>query len=355
MNRRQPIRGRARGGQVAPVSKQRPVRPPPVRVTRAGEWTVVTHRELFAALQPGGPRTVAVSATNFEMFPWLATMAPMFESYCVRELRVEYETMQATTVPGAIYMAFDYDPSDPGSRSKTEIMGSQGAVRMPIWQPGTIRFDPSRMRNRTLYTRGDEANARFDTAASFNYLVETGANDPGELYVCYTIAFKTPQLVRTTQPNYCLLRPTNDDLVLPASGADWFANSSFLGNKIEAHQTDNGFNLQSVVSGTYELILGGSEDVGFTNWAQMIGANGVYIDSTFVTASSSANKNARYLVWFPERGRPITTDVGNQPALQFRAGSGTVTAFVLALNLLSRYKSFPGTDTRYRMFAASPS
>jgi hypothetical protein len=148
----------------------------------------------------------AINPGNESMFPWLTEIAQRFETYQFHMLRFRYEPMVATTVGGAIYMAVDYDSTDPAPTSKLNMLSYKSAVRGPVWesisnhcdlkdlgqikQRNTLNQPPPIGQDPRLYNAGNLWVA-YDS-------VNPASN--GELWVDYDVEFQTPQLTTVDAP-----------------------------------------------------------------------------------------------------------------------------------------------------------
>ncbi len=54
-------------------------------------------------------------------FPWLSSMAPLFEKYTFEMLRFVFTPFANTSQTGSILMSFDFDPSDPAPPNLSEF------------------------------------------------------------------------------------------------------------------------------------------------------------------------------------------------------------------------------------------
>jgi len=107
--------------------------PPSVRNTNQGEATIINHREYLGDLYTaaGSPsaftisNTYAINPGNPALFPWLSTMAQRFQEYEIRGMLVYLKTLSsdysATLNMGSVFMAADYNASDPAPIDKTHL------------------------------------------------------------------------------------------------------------------------------------------------------------------------------------------------------------------------------------------
>lgn len=207
----------ATGPSNAPIAHQVTRKTPAPRVANTREGCVVSHREFIA--------DVTRTTNNFTLdsysinpglagtFPWLAQVASRFESYTFDRLDFIFEPMVATTQPGSIMMAIDFDASDTPPGNKTTLMAMQGAMRSAPWQ--AYRMSASAIDRRKMvperYTRsGAPATGSdiktLDVGNLFVSTVGTGTTTVllGEIHVEYTVRLRTPQI--QTAPGLSIAR-----------------------------------------------------------------------------------------------------------------------------------------------------
>lgn len=207
----------APGPSNAPIAHQVSRKTTAPRIANTREGCVISHREYIA--------DVSRTTNNYALdsysinpglagtFPWLAQVASRFESYTFDRLDFVYEPMVATTQPGSLMMAIDFDASDSPPGNKTTLMAMQGAMRSAPWQ--AYRMSASAVDRRKMvperYTRsGAPATGSdiktLDVGNLFVATVGTGTATVilGELYVEYTVRLRTPQI--QTAPGLSIAR-----------------------------------------------------------------------------------------------------------------------------------------------------
>lgn len=75
------------------------------------------------------------------MFPWLSGIAPSYERFTFRNLKLHFIPSQATSTAGRYYVAVDYDYDDSVSQSKVQLMGNMTAAEAPVWQSMDLTLD----------------------------------------------------------------------------------------------------------------------------------------------------------------------------------------------------------------------
>jgi hypothetical protein len=173
------------------------------RSARNGDVTV-DHEEFIAEVAG----SVAFSNTTYSVnpgllssFPWLAQMAPLYESYRFERLEYQFQSEAPTSASGSLMMALDYDASDPAPGSKVQLAAYRGYVRSPPWQACTnssIKEDLNKQKS--YFVRSGTLAANQDIklydVGFLNVATQGQANTAiiGELYVRYRVRFMTPQI-----------------------------------------------------------------------------------------------------------------------------------------------------------------
>lgn len=169
--------------------------------------TNVKHREYISDFSSD---TTAFKIQRFAInpglnatFPWLANIASRFEFYRFKKLNFIYQPICATTTPGSIMLAVDFDAADPTPSNKVALMSYRDAVRCAPWEDVAFRSEKSDMTKFAVqkYTRtaaqptGSDIKT-YDVGAFFIACQSTPgtATTLGELYVEYDVDFYTPQL-----------------------------------------------------------------------------------------------------------------------------------------------------------------
>jgi hypothetical protein len=116
----------SQGLKKAPVAQQRVRKVQEPRFTRSqsnGDVTV-EHEEFIQDLLGSAAFTntgIQINPGLITTFPWLAQMAPLYESYLFEKLEFRFESTSATTATGSLMMAVDYDASDPAAVAKAQL------------------------------------------------------------------------------------------------------------------------------------------------------------------------------------------------------------------------------------------
>jgi len=191
---------------------------------RTGLQTRIVHRELIFSVV--GSTTFTIAAT-FNLnpglaatFPWLSTQASNWEQYHFNKLRFCYYTRCATTTPGSIIMAPDYDAADAAPSTEQIASSYRDTVEEVPWvEQFCCELDPLAMcdgvnTNRKFTRSGTVLSTDIKTYDVGNLFLcttdGTGANW-GKLWVEYDVDLFVPQL----PPTYATFASAN----ITAAGA----------------------------------------------------------------------------------------------------------------------------------------
>jgi len=166
---------------------------------------LVTHREYLMDIvgsQAFNNNQVSINPGLQGSFPWLSSMAALYESYKFEKLKFEFQTEASTSLVGTVMAAVDYDASDPPPPTKQAMAAYQGYVRSAPWKDfDQISTKENLSKQKTFYVRTGSLAANQDIKLYDvgNFFLSTqGQADStttvGELYVCYTVRLMTPQL-----------------------------------------------------------------------------------------------------------------------------------------------------------------
>lgn len=174
------------------------------KISTSGDARIrVTHREYLGELHT----TNTYSLKSYELnpglsatFPWLSSIAKMYESYVFQNLRIEYVPSCGTTTAGSLIMAIDFDAFDYPPKSRAEFMMQHGCVRAPLWDSASYVASPQNLKKFGIqrYTRAgslaDNLDVKtYDVGKLYVDVEGAGAILAGELYISYCIDLFTPQ------------------------------------------------------------------------------------------------------------------------------------------------------------------
>lgn len=190
----------------APVAMTRVVRTsgPMIKRSQKNGDVTVTHREYLRDINGSVPFTVTPIAVNPGLqvsFPWLSSMAVLFESYVFDKLEYEFQTEAPTSSTGTVMAALDYDAGDAAPVSKVQLAAYRRYVRSAPWN----NFVQSSLsedlhKRKSYYVRNGSLPANRDIVlydvGNLYFATERQADTSvvGELYVSYTVRLMTPQL-----------------------------------------------------------------------------------------------------------------------------------------------------------------
>jgi len=163
----------------------------------------IRHREFiydlaFATSFSGFSASINPGLAN--TFPWLSTLAQVFETYVFKSLRFVYEPSCGSTSEGWVSQFIDYDASDNlVPTTKSEVMSMAGSVLSPLWVENAVNFRPidSAFTKRRFVRAGDVAPDEdvnlYDVGNCGIYGVSDVAKTNGAWFVEYDIELHTPQ------------------------------------------------------------------------------------------------------------------------------------------------------------------
>ncbi len=174
--------------------------------SKGGKITVC-HAELLATVSSDSD---VFNVTSFAVNPgltpftgWLASIARNYESYKFKKLRFKYVAACPTTVPGQVYLAADFDASDPVPLTEQAISYFQGTRYSAPWNHQEYQCTQDNLNKRkSYYVRSGSLGANqdvvlYDTANFYVATVGTGNNTLGKLWVEYEVEFSTPEFTQT--------------------------------------------------------------------------------------------------------------------------------------------------------------
>jgi hypothetical protein len=222
----------------APVSKgmRRTTREPLVRPLAKGKGTRFTHRELISDITSlsaasifGITNNIPINPGNSDCFPWLSGQATGFELYRFRSLKFEYQSLSATSLPGVLLMAVDYDAADEAPPTKVDMMSYEGATRCNVWDHTVMPCSRSTMddfvKGRFILGQLPPEGTDIKTYNLGNLFVATdgvaASTKIGELYVDYDVDLLVPQLNRSLGDGNLIIASAN-------TAANLFAGSLLL-------------------------------------------------------------------------------------------------------------------------------
>lgn len=167
-----------------------------------GKKLSITHSEYIGSYDSLVNRTLltySIYPGNSMLFPWLSTIAPAYETYLFNKLIFRWVPECGTQQVGSVYMAVDYDPTDPPPETLRDMMSMESAVSGSVW---AILKHASKVGNlrkmKTYFTSpsfGSDSD-RTTSVGTFNILrggQPQNGQPLGKLFVDYSIELLTPQ------------------------------------------------------------------------------------------------------------------------------------------------------------------
>lgn len=180
--------------------------------------TRLQHREYIRdVVVPSSPTVFTNSSTNINpangtLFPWLATVAAMYQQYQFHGIVFEFKTLSSDITAGgalgSVILATNYDVLDAPFPTKAEMENSQYAVsaKPSCSQVHAVECDPRQQASKLLYIRdstissGAVSDARFYDMGNFQIatagLPASAGTVLGELWVTYDITLYKPQIAQ---------------------------------------------------------------------------------------------------------------------------------------------------------------
>lgn len=164
----------------------------------------VSHTELIVSPLAGSidysVNNVSVNPGLPNLFPWLSSIAPLFEKYSFERLQFRFMSMSNTSQTGSTLMSFDYDPTDAAPITYSSFTMNTPSLSVSSWKDCVLVVPPVHLRRRrNLYTRDGPvpsgSDPKFYDIGSFNYGAIGNADESnlGTIFVDYTVVFTMPQ------------------------------------------------------------------------------------------------------------------------------------------------------------------
>jgi hypothetical protein len=135
------------------------------------------------------------------LFPWLSSIAQNYEKFRFTSLRFRLIPSQASSTPGRVYMAIDYDYDDAVPTSKLMLMSNRTVQEAPVWEEVRLVADAKSLQDDMPWryvTTNSRMNFQEPRTAYCGYLIigfdSTATNLLYDMEVSYTVDLKTPVL-----------------------------------------------------------------------------------------------------------------------------------------------------------------
>jgi len=153
----------------------------------------VKHRELITSIAPSGNAvTYRVNPVNSRAFPYLSTLASMYDKYAIHQLQLVVVSSAPTTTGGRWYACWDPDSQDNPPTSAAEFMAMRNSMSMTSWQSGAMSIPGCSEKFLSYYpdTLKDHGTV---------YFVDNGAGTTTyDLYLEYDVSLSQPNIVSPT-------------------------------------------------------------------------------------------------------------------------------------------------------------
>jgi hypothetical protein len=138
----------------------------------------------------------SINPSNHTLFPWLSNIAPFFDMYSFKELRIRYVPSCPSTTQGQFTMAIDYDPTDSNTGiQQAQLASMAGSLTTQLYTPCVMNLNLSSLPVgvHKFYTSSDDSytdTARFNHVGRLLYIVSadpTAKTTYGSIFVDYTV------------------------------------------------------------------------------------------------------------------------------------------------------------------------
>lgn len=177
----------------------------PAKFGSGSNSVTIRHRELIGPVDIdsvySNQLSLAINPGLLGTFPWLARVASNFETYKFQMLQFEYEPSCAATSTGNVYMAVDFDVSDPDPITEREISSFAGSVCTQSYGRARMDCPTSRMGGlgieryirSTLTLPANQDNKTYDVGKLIVGTVGSLAlGRAGLVWVSYVVQLITP-------------------------------------------------------------------------------------------------------------------------------------------------------------------
>jgi hypothetical protein len=188
----------------APVATACITQQPAPRIKTAPGKHMITHREYIADIigSTSGfsvAYSTSINAGLATTAPWLALEAINWEMYKFTKLHFVYETRCATTIPGYVAIAVNYNPDEAPPTTKAQLYTWKGVKTGAPWNVFVHKSSPEMLSTqKDFLVRGQMVAGEFrvyDVGSLYVVCGGQAANSQiGELWIEYSITLRTPQI-----------------------------------------------------------------------------------------------------------------------------------------------------------------
>ena len=204
---------------------------PRINQYQNGRKLAVTHSEFIGSFDS---QTALVLSTfkiypgNSQIFPWLSSVAPAYESYLFSKLVFRWVPECGTNTAGSVYIAVDYDPTDENPNGVRDLMSMESAVSGSVWSILKHASKIGNLRKMKTYFTTPSLNEDSDRTTSVGSLFLVRGRNPsvaqplGKLFVDYSIELMTPQ-PEDPAASALAFRATSGDTATPFGSLNSYA------------------------------------------------------------------------------------------------------------------------------------
>jgi len=308
---RRPKQGGSNGLVRAPVAISVSQRAGRQSIRSQGQDLIVTSREYLRDIA-GSTSDLSITSQIIspEDYPWAKSFSLLYESYVFESCKYMYVPMSSSANTGFVFLAPDYDPADSHTAlaGKANYLAFKDAKGGQPWDRVLCTLTRADLqRQKTLFTGTAASSTDLRLHYAGNLFVGVGANtgttNIGELWVEYTIRFKTKQLVAVKH----MMADTGDIAeFIGSSNAAFFGTAASAGS-IPAVMTSSG-TTTSVTTWTFSAAWEGYIVVNITGTISSIAPSGTGTESEIWEDATS-------LQWFGkcscDAGQTFILTIGN--------------------------------------------
>jgi hypothetical protein len=256
-----------------------------------------------------------INPADENTFPWLSSIAQLFDKYKFHELRFRFINYVSTVTNGNVSMAVDFDTLDPTPQDSVEMSNLAKFVTFSPWKVEELSIPVNRRGNRPWYYCYDsnaESNTNVDlkTYNIGNFFVSTEGLSASQV-VGYIVADYDVEFLDKNPPSVTdSVLDTDFAISASTSGGSTLDEQSGL----EVTYTSNTYTINNVVVGEqYSLLYYATSSNNATlSKTGYTGASGEYVDydvsstlhyccgiitasATSITLALSGAASSRYL------------------------------------------------------------
>lgn len=177
-------------------------RAPRIKTSKNGRDVTISHREMFSTVLGTSAFSAAqflINPGNSTLFPWLSQVAPAYDSFEVKAMKIEYVPRCSTSEIGSVMLGVDYNVETPAPATDTQIDAWYGTADGACWEKKSLTIDREALRNLGTQKYISQGYPQNDLKTYYPGViyVATFANNPsnglGKVWVDYTIKLITAQ------------------------------------------------------------------------------------------------------------------------------------------------------------------